>query len=243
MSVGRRGREVKPQRSGGRRRYDARARREAAAQTRAQILDAARATFARKGYVATTMADIARRAGVALDTVYASVGRKPVLFRLLIESAISGEDRALPPDQRSYVAAIRAEPAAARKLEIYAQAVCQILSRMAPLFAVVRHATAAEPGLARLWQKISARRAANMRLFIANVAAAGGLRADLTLDEAADVVWSTTSVEFYLSLVKERRWSPVRFERWLVDAWRRLLLAPPPAAALAGPELSRRDPR
>ena len=36
----------------------------------------------------------AGRAGVALDTVYGSVGRKPELARLLIETAISGTDQA-----------------------------------------------------------------------------------------------------------------------------------------------------
>ncbi len=58
----------------------------------------------------TTVAAIARRAGVAPDTVYASVGTKPALFELLIESALSGRDEAVPGARRDYVEAMRRTP-------------------------------------------------------------------------------------------------------------------------------------
>jgi AcrR family transcriptional regulator len=54
-------------------------RRQGAARTRTAILDAARELFTERGYAATPMSAIAERAGVALDTVYASAGRKPEL--------------------------------------------------------------------------------------------------------------------------------------------------------------------
>ena len=59
---------------------------------------------------------IAQAAGVALDTVYAAVGPKPVLFRLLVETAISRTQEPVPALERDYVRAIRAEPDPARKL-------------------------------------------------------------------------------------------------------------------------------
>src|SRR5580700_3737573 len=90
------------------RRYDATGRRHAADRTRTAILDAARELFTERGYAATPMTAIADRAGVALDTVYASAGRKPELARLLIETAISGTTQAVPADDRDYVQAIRA---------------------------------------------------------------------------------------------------------------------------------------
>ncbi len=74
----------------GKRRYDATARKQQARQTRERILQAARDLFAEQGYPATTMTQIARRADVSLDTVYAAVGAKPALFRELVEAAISG---------------------------------------------------------------------------------------------------------------------------------------------------------
>jgi len=78
----------------------------------------ARELFAERGYSATPMAAIADRAGVALDTVYASVGRKPELARLLIETAISGTDEAVPAEQRDYVQAIQAAPDAGAKIAV-----------------------------------------------------------------------------------------------------------------------------
>src|SRR5580704_3687009 len=105
------------------RRYDASKRRQAAARTRQLILDAALELFTGQGYTATPMTTIAQRAGVALDTVYASVGRKPELVRLLIETAISGTDQAIPAEQRDYVRAVQAAPDAATKIAVYAAAI------------------------------------------------------------------------------------------------------------------------
>lgn len=206
------------------RRYDASRRRQAAAETRRAIIAAARDLFLTRGYVATTMPAIAAAAGVALDTVYAAVGPKPVLFRHLIELAISGDDWPVPAEERDYVRAIQAEPDPRRKLARYAQAVRAIQPRLAPLFRVLREAARSEPELAALWTEIAQRRARNMRLFVADVAAAGGLRTGVTVDEAADFVWATNAPEFYLLLVEERGWDPARFERWLTELWSRMLL-------------------
>jgi len=205
------------------RRYDATRRRQAADRTRAAILDAARTLFTERGYAATPMTAIADRAGVAVDTVYASAGRKPELARLLIETAISGTDQAIPAGQRDYVHAIQAAPDADTKIAIYAAAVAAIAPRLAPVLAIIQQAARDEPELAALWIQIAERRAANMRLFVADLAAAAPLRLDL--DEAADLVWATNATELYQLLVSQRGWSPQRYEHFLADTWHRLLLA------------------
>jgi AcrR family transcriptional regulator len=206
--------------------YDSSARQKAAQATRQSIINAARLLFLEKGYAAATMPAIARAAGIALDTVYATVGKKPSLFRLLVEAAISGSDRELPAEERDYVHAIRAETDAARKLQIYAGALRNIQSRLAPLFQVLQGAAPLDPGLGALWQGISQRRAKNMRLLAKDLAATGRLRKDLSVAKAADIIWSMNSPEFYLLLVEQRGWSPEEFEHWLGNAWIRLLLEP-----------------
>ncbi|HXI67544.1 MAG TPA: hypothetical protein VNH41_06375, partial [Steroidobacteraceae bacterium] len=170
------------------------------------------------------MPAIARAADVALDTVYASVGTKAELFRLLVEAALSGRDEATPADERDYVRAIRAEPDAARKLRIYATALGEIQPRLAPLFQVLQAAASLDSDLNALWQEISRRRAANMRLLSKNLAATGRVRADLSASTVADILWSMNSPEFYLLLVDQRGWSAETFGLWLADAWIRLLL-------------------
>ena len=205
------------------RRYDATRRRQGAARTRTAILDAARELFADRGYIATPMTAIAERAGVALDTVYASVGRKPELARLLIETAISGTNQAIPADQRDYVRAVQAAPDAGTRIAIYAAAVAAMAPRLALVLAIIQQAARDEPELAALWDQIAERRAANMRRFVADLAAVAPLRIDP--GEAADIVWATNATEMYQLLVGQRGWSPQRYERFLADTWRRLLLA------------------
>ncbi len=204
--------------------YDSSSRKEAAQRTRRSIIEAAGRLFLDRGYAATTMPAIAQAAGIALDTVYATVGKKPMLFRLLVETAISGRDEAVPAEQRDYVHAIRAEPNARAKLKIYAAAIGSIQPRLAPLFQVLQAAAPLDPDLEALWREISQRRAANMLLLAEELAETGQLRKGLSVSMAADIIWSMNSPEFYLLLVGHRKWPLKDFEIWLADAWARLLL-------------------
>lgn len=215
---------VRCMRRSGRRNYDASSRRAAAQLTRRSILSAAERAFRKRGYAGASMASIARLAGVSLDTVYASVGRKPALFRLLLESALSGQDQAVEAQERDYVRAIRAEPSAAGKLRLYAAALARIHPRLSPLLRVLEPAAADDRPLAALWRDISERRASNMRLLAANLLATGELRAELTVDDLADIIWAMNSPELYLLLVEQRGWPVAKFENWLAEAWIRLLL-------------------
>jgi AcrR family transcriptional regulator len=210
--------------------YRSSVREEQARRTRQAILAAARRLFGEKGFVATTIAQIAAEAGVAVDTVYASVGPKPVLMRLLMETAISGSDEAIPAEQRDYVRQVRAASTAERKIRIYAGAVVQVNTRMAPLHLVLRDAAAQAPELAQIRDEIVTRRARNMRMFAQDLADTGELRPGTDVEEVADVVWSMNSAEYYSLLVRERGWDPDRFAQWLADAWCRLFLAAYPDA-------------
>jgi AcrR family transcriptional regulator len=188
------------------------------------VLAAARSLFLDRGYVRTTMTAVAQEAGVAVDTVYELVGRKPDLFRLLMETAISGQDQAVPADERDYVQRIQAEPSAAGKLRTYAQALPAIHARLAPLVTVLQSAASAEPELGDLWRAIAERRATNMHRLAAELHDAGGLA--ISVDQAADIIWATNSPEVYTLLVLQRGWTPERYAQWLADSWERLLLDP-----------------
>ena len=203
--------------------YDNEGRRAQSEETRGRILLAARDLLVANGYRATTVARIARRAEVHVDTIYALVGRKPAILRELIELAISGTDRPVAPEERDYVQRIRAEPDPGRKLDIYAAAVRAIQSRMAPLFLALRDAASTEVDAKGVWPAISERRALNMRRLVADLGD-GALRPGLSIEEAADLIWATASSELFVLLTEERRWSPGRYEAWLADTWRRVLL-------------------
>ncbi len=213
--------------------YDGSARRAASAQRHARILAAARELFLTHGYAGTTMSAVARSSGVAVDTVYELVGRKPELFRLLVETAISGQDGAVPAEERDYARAIHAEPTAEGKLARYARSLPPIHARLAPLVAVLTGAAGAEPGLAALWREIGERRHANMGRLAEELAATGRLRT--TPDHAADVTWATNSPELYLLLVEQRGWAAADYVAWLTETWVGQLLTDGPTGSRADP--------
>jgi AcrR family transcriptional regulator len=194
-------------------------------QTRRAILDAAGHLLVQDGYAAMTMQAVAAAAGVALDTVYTAVGRKPVLVRLMIETAISGTEETTPALERQYVRDIRAATTAREKLAIYATAISVIQPRLAPIVRALRDAAAQDKELEALWKDVAERRARNMRLFAKDLLATGEVRAELTSERTSDVLWSMNAPEFYMLLVDERGWTPEEFATWLADAWVRLLLA------------------
>lgn len=210
------------------RRYYSPRRAEQAAATRQAVLTAAWELFVSIGYAATTVTDIAERARVSVDTVYAAAGRKPVLLRELFESALSGADGQAGATQRDHVRRIRETGGARQKISVYAQTIVELHQQIAPVFLALRDAAANDPECATLWGELSQRRAKSMRFFAADLRGTGELRGDLSDDEVADIIWSMNAVEYWALLVHERGWSPSRFATWLVDAWTRLLLRPLP---------------
>jgi len=199
-------------------------RREQAANTHASVLAAARDLLQDKGYAATSVADIAELAGVSMDTVYASVGRKPELVLAVIDMVLGGADEPVPAEQRDYVMAVRTEPSALGKIKVYAAAVAMLSPRTAPLQEALRTAGETDVDCRATWRSLVNRRAANMRLFAADLRSTGELRDDLTDQQVADVVWSTNAAEYWM-LLNQRGWTSARYEAWLVDLWSRTLLA------------------
>ena len=214
----------KGQRAPAPRRYDASRRQAAALETRGAIVAAARELFVENGYGGTSMAAIAAAAGISHETVYAAFGPKPALFRHLVETALSGTDEPVPALERESTRAMQAEPDPTRMLQMYAHVVRLLQERLAPLFDVLRDGARTEPVLKDLADELSARRVGHMRALAANLAAKGGLRADLPIELATDILWVMISPEYYLLWVRDRGWTADAFEHWLTDAFQRLLL-------------------
>src|SRR3954464_14988062 len=96
--------------------YNSPRRREQAAATRRQILDAAQRRFERDGYAATTMAAIASEAGVALKTVYVVFETKSGVLRALWHLLLRGDEDAAPVGERQWYREILDEPDPEKKL-------------------------------------------------------------------------------------------------------------------------------
>jgi AcrR family transcriptional regulator len=208
------------------RRYSSPLRAGQAAATRLQVLDAAWQLFTTQGYVATTVTQVAVAAGVSVDTLYATVGRKPVILREVVESAISGTGNAVPAEERDYVIKVRQAGDAATKIRIYADAVAAVSPRTAPVFLALRDAAHTDAECASLETEISSRRASNMLLFAADLRVTGELRTDVSDQFIADVVWATAGAEHYAQLVMARDWTSQQYGDYLAEVWTRMFTTP-----------------
>ncbi len=166
--------------------YRSSLRREQADATRRAVLRSAHLLFTTRGYVDTTVAEVAAGAGVSVDTVYASVGRKPRLLLAAHDMELAGGDEPVPAQQRDYVVAIREAVGARAKISTYAAALGRLLPRTVPLAEALRVAALSDQDCRRVWQELNERRAANMRLFARDLRGTGELREDLTDDDVAD---------------------------------------------------------
>src|SRR5215217_5132802 len=92
------------------RRYDSARRRQQAAATRREILDAAQRLFEGQGYAATTMAAIASEADVALKTVYVAFETKAGVLRALWHLLLRGDQDDVPVANRGWYREVLEEP-------------------------------------------------------------------------------------------------------------------------------------
>jgi AcrR family transcriptional regulator len=204
--------------------YRSRHREERAAATRRAVLRAARDLFTTKGYSDTTVTEVARRAKVSVDTLYASVGRKPELLLAVHDMVLGGADEPIPALQRDYVAAVRAATGARAKLATYAEALERLLPRTVPLAESLRVAAQTDPACRRVWDGLNRRRSDNMVLLARDLRATGEVREDLSDEDVAHLLWTTNSPEYYQLATSGGR-TPQQYAAQVLDLWTRTLLA------------------
>lgn len=190
------------------------------------MLRAARELFTARGYAGTSVADIARAAGVSVDTLYASVGRKPQLLLAVHDVELAGGDAPVDAEQRDYVKAIREATTASDKIATYTDALAKLLPRTVPLLDSLRVAGQSDPACREVYRAVSERRAANMRLFAADLRSTGEVREDLDDDDVADLVWSMNGPDYYL-LMRSRGRTPEQYAAVVREVWTRTLLRNP----------------
>jgi AcrR family transcriptional regulator len=191
------------------------------------VLQAARERFIAQGYGATTIDQIARRAGVSKPTVFSAVGNKQTVLRAVRDVAIAGDDDPVPVAKRPAVDRVRAEPDLRRAVALLAEHLTGVASRYAELHEVV-HAAAdgGEDDLRELWQLEEDQRLTGARLWVEHLTTKAPLRPGLDPGAAADVLWLLMSPDTYYRLVHGRRWTTRRYRRWLAGSIAELLFAP-----------------
>jgi AcrR family transcriptional regulator len=206
------------------RRYDATRRRERARLVQAGIVAAAEARFLSDGYAATTIATIAADAGVSVDTIYKRFGGKPGLIRAVHERALEGEGPVAAETRSDALQTSEMDPRAI--VRGWGALSSEVAPRVAPVLLLVRDAAAADPELRRLQHELEDARLDRMTHNARTLHAGGHLRRGITLEHAAEVLWTYSSPELFELLVTRRGWTPARFGGFIAEAMIAALLDP-----------------
>jgi AcrR family transcriptional regulator len=198
--------------------YDNSGRAAQALRTRRRVIAAAHELLLEQGYAATTISQIARRAGVSAETVYKAFGSKAALTKQVYDVALAGDDEPVPMRDRPEIQAMLAEPDPRQKVASYAALARQLGARLGPLLAVLLGARATDPDLDAFARTTADERLAGTTALVGHLADAGALRPGLDPERARDLLWALISPELYLLLVVERGWPPENYERWLAGA-------------------------
>lgn len=189
-------------------------RAERSRRTRAKVIAAARELFVAQGYGATSLQEVADRAGVAVQTIYFVFGNKRTLFKDVVDTSIAGDTEPVATMERAWFRAACAAPTAAGLLRAHVRGTRDILGRVAPIMPLIAAAAATDPEIAAQWPGDQDPR------YTVQLAAARALtgkpdaRPGVTAAKAADLLFGLLSPELYLIFVRDRGWSPGMWEDW-----------------------------
>lgn len=207
-----------------RRGYRSALRRNQAEQTQLDVLKAAENLFMQHGWARTTIAAIAREAGVSNETIYAVFGNKRALLERLVQNAIRGAEPQVPLLEQAGVQAIVATSSQAKQIRVFARSIASILNRVAPLIATARSAAESDPRLADLYRSLHEGRRRNLEFVALALVQNGPLREGLDQQTATDTIFRLASPELFLLFTRIEGRSVDDFANWLEECLTALLL-------------------
>jgi AcrR family transcriptional regulator len=192
-----------------------------------KIIEAATRVFLERGYARATIPQIAAEAGVAVETVYRSAGGKAGLLAEAVQAALAGgvERADVPVEERPAIRRVIEETDPRRQLHAYAATQPGVWGRVGPLLRVLDAAATTDESLVELRDRLAVQRLNGLRRFAALLAERGALRPGLTVDRAADIIWTVCARSTYDSLVTARGWTPAEYRDWLAETLAACLLA------------------
>ena len=199
------------------RKYDSTRRQEQARLTRREILRAAYDLFVEQGYARTTIADVAREAGVSAETVYSAFGNKRTLLHRAWDVTVGGDDEDILFHERPEVVAIRNEPDLAKRLALHAAFATKTARRITPLLLAMQAAAGAEASAADMLAEVGRQRLAGLTIMAKEAAQTGQLA--VSEDQCRDFLWAMTDGTLWHRLVNERGWPEDQYVEWLASMW------------------------
>lgn len=204
------------------RRYESPRRARQAEQTRNLILDVARRRFLADGLVVTTVRAIAEEVGVSVDTIYKTFGGKPGLVRAICERDLAGDGPVHAEVRSDELQATESDSHAI--MRGFGRLIVEVAPKVAPVMLLLRDAAVTDPDMAQLRVELGAARLRRMRHNARQLSSRGHLRAGISVEQAAEIMWTYTSEELYEMLVVRRGWSVRRLATFAVAAMSAALL-------------------
>jgi AcrR family transcriptional regulator len=207
--------------------YRSTAREESAGRTRRRIVEAAAELFVERGYAGTTIDAVAEKAEVSRRTVFTSVGSKVELLKTAWDWAVVGDDQPIAVVDRPEVKRMQQERDPATLVELWVRQVMRVGDRTGPLAQVLARAVDVDAEAEALQARIDVERRTGAGMFVAGLAAIGGLRSGISQDEGGDMAWMLMNPLLVRRLRDERHWDDEQVRAWLVRLAKASLLAEP----------------
>ena len=193
-------------------------------ETRRRIVTAATELFLADGYGATTLESVAARAGVAVQTVYFHFHNKRTVLKEVTDRLSTGDDEAVALLERPWMQQMREAPDAVAAVAVWCALSSEVFARVARIRWMAVTASANDADLAAQEQVNREQTLAGHRFLAEHLDERGALRADLTVEQAGEVLYALVSLELYVLLTAELGWSPERWEEWVLDTVARTVL-------------------
>ncbi len=189
-------------------------RRARAEATQGRIVKAAFGLFCERGYVGTTMVQIAEAAGVAVQTVYFTFNTKAAVLSRAYDFAVTGEgEPQLPWDQQWYREMVAATDVV-EALRHLVSGAGDITRRLTPLYVVASGSATGDPEVAAVVDRHERWRVEGYRDMLEVLRAKGPLRAGLSPQRANDLLLLYVGMDVYHSLVEVQGWSHDEWVTW-----------------------------
>jgi AcrR family transcriptional regulator len=198
------------------RRYNSPIREEQAGLTRRRALAAARELFLAHGYAGTTVAEVAKAAGLSPDTIYVSLGGKQGLLEGVWARAVYDPDDPMQREQERRLERIAGLTDPHHRLRQLVKASCETLARTSPVHAVIRGAADGHPFAVELRARLLSSRLEIQSRRLHGVLGSS-LRTGISITRAAEHYSALLSPELHHLLTVERHWSERQYETWVVD--------------------------
>lgn len=168
-----------------------------------------------------TIAELARSAQVAPQTVYNLIGSKAAIVKAAYDELVAGDDDPVPMSERLEFRAVLDADSAETYGRAYARWTRKIYDRTGDfLAALVGHGSAGDPVLEDFFATIeNERRTGNDKSIPPSLRD----RIGQDLARVVDVVWVLTAPEVHGRLIKRARWTPDEYEDWLARELARAL--------------------